>query len=100
MNFPFIGDGGITIYCISRLPHADVDTPVFMPVGTQGTMKGLLPEQLSGLGFRLMLCNTYHMGHRPGHKIVRKAGGLHSFINWPYSILTDSGGFQVCFRVS
>ncbi|VDK87868.1 unnamed protein product [Litomosoides sigmodontis] len=78
-----------------RLSHADVDTPVFMPVGTQGTMKGLLPEQLSGLGFRLMLCNTYHMGHRPGHKIVRKAGGLHSFINWPYSILTDSGGFQM-----
>ncbi|VDO40131.1 unnamed protein product [Onchocerca flexuosa] len=78
-----------------RLSHADVDTPVFMPVGTQGTMKGLLPEQLSGMGFRLMLCNTYHMGHRPGHRIVRKAGGLHSFINWPHSILTDSGGFQM-----
>ncbi|MCP9265497.1 putative queuine tRNA-ribosyltransferase [Dirofilaria immitis] len=78
-----------------RLSHGDVDTPVFMPVGTQGTMKGLLPEQLSGMGFRLLLCNTYHMGHRPGHEIVRKAGGLHSFMNWPHSILTDSGGFQM-----
>lgn len=65
-----------------------------MPVGTQGTMKGVLPEQLVKIGCRIILCNTYHLGHRPGHEIVRKAGGLHRFINWPYSILTDSGGFQ------
>lgn len=72
-----------------------MDTPVFMPVGTQGTLKGILPEQLSKAGSRIMLCNTYHLGHRPGHEIVRKAGGLHKYINWPFSILTDSGGFQV-----
>ncbi|VDN02562.1 unnamed protein product [Thelazia callipaeda] len=78
-----------------RLSHGIVETPVFMPVGTQGTVKGLLPEQVSGMGYRLVLCNTYHMGHRPGYHIVQKAGGLHSFINWPYLILTDSGGFQM-----
>ncbi|VDN17339.1 unnamed protein product [Gongylonema pulchrum] len=77
------------------MPHGSVDTPVFMPVGTQGTMKGLLPEQLAELGCRLLLCNTYHLGHRPGHQVVRRAGGLHSFINWPFAILTDSGGFQM-----
>uniref|UniRef100_F1L4N9 Queuine tRNA-ribosyltransferase catalytic subunit 1 n=1 Tax=Ascaris suum TaxID=6253 RepID=F1L4N9_ASCSU len=80
---------------ILRLPHSVVDTPVFMPVGTQGTMKGLLPEQLLQMDCRILLCNTYHLGHRPGHELVRKAGGLHEMINWPRSILTDSGGFQM-----
>ncbi|VDM43780.1 unnamed protein product [Toxocara canis] len=66
-----------------------------MPVGTQGTMKGLLPEQLVHMDCRILLCNTYHLGHRPGYELVRKAGGLHKMMNWPRSILTDSGGFQM-----
>lgn len=77
------------------LPHGVVETPVFMPVGTQGTMKGILPEQLVEMDCRILLCNTYHLGHRPGHNLVRKAGGLHVMMNWPWAILTDSGGFQV-----
>lgn len=77
------------------LPHSTIDSPVFMPVGTQGTLKGLLPEQLSQMGYRMMLGNTYHLGHRPGHEVVAKAGGLHSFMNWNHSLLTDSGGFQM-----
>ncbi|CAI4228379.1 unnamed protein product [Auanema sp. JU1783] len=78
-----------------HLPHSTVSTPVFMPVGTQGTMKGVLPEQLIDMGCQIMLCNTYHLGHRPGYERVRAAGGLHKMINWPRSILTDSGGFQM-----
>ncbi|KAJ1360650.1 Queuine tRNA-ribosyltransferase catalytic subunit [Parelaphostrongylus tenuis] len=80
---------------ILTLPHSVVDTPVFMPVGTQGTMKGVLPEQLLEMDCRILLCNTYHLGHRPGYELVRKAGGVHKMINWPRSILTDSGGFQM-----
>jgi tRNA-guanine family transglycosylase len=64
---------------------------------TQGTMKGILPEQLLEADCQILLCNTYHLGHRPGHELVKKAGGLHKFMNWPRSILTDSGGFQVSF---
>ncbi|CAJ0579571.1 unnamed protein product, partial [Mesorhabditis spiculigera] len=78
-----------------HLPHSMVETPVFMPVGTQGTMKGILPDQLVDLDCRILLCNTYHLGHRPGHELVRKAGGVHKMMNWPRGILTDSGGFQM-----
>lgn len=77
------------------LPHSDVDTPVFMPVGTQGTLKGLLPDQIDSLGLQIMLSNTYHLGTRPGPEILEKAGGLHNFMNWHGSLLTDSGGFQM-----
>jgi len=77
------------------LPHSTVDTPVFMPVGTQGTLKGLLPMQLVGLDCRIMLSNTYHLGNRPGVEVLEAAGGLHKFMGWPRSILTDSGGFQM-----
>uniref|UniRef100_A0A914W410 Queuine tRNA-ribosyltransferase catalytic subunit 1 n=1 Tax=Plectus sambesii TaxID=2011161 RepID=A0A914W410_9BILA len=77
------------------LPHSVVETPVFMPVGTQGTLKGLLPEQVTDLDCRIILGNTYHLGHRPGHELVRKAGGLHQMMNWDRSLLTDSGGFQM-----
>ncbi|MBU1154437.1 MAG: tRNA guanosine(34) transglycosylase Tgt [Proteobacteria bacterium] len=72
-----------------------VDTPAFMPVGTQGTVKGLLPEEVSDLGAQMILGNTYHLLLRPGVKTVADLGGLHRFMNWPGSILTDSGGFQV-----
>lgn len=76
-------------------PHGIVETPVFMPVGTQATVKTLTPEQLQGIGAQIVLSNTYHLYLRPGHELVRRAGGLHKFMNWDRPILTDSGGFQV-----
>ncbi|XP_067662656.1 queuine tRNA-ribosyltransferase catalytic subunit 1-like [Haliotis asinina] len=81
--------------CKMTLPHAVVDTPVFMPVGTQGTLKGLVPEQLEELDCKIMLGNTYHLGNRPGPELLGKAGGLHKFMNWDRALLTDSGGFQM-----
>ncbi len=79
-------------------PHGDIQTPVFMPVGTQATVKAMKPETVAGLGHegaRILLSNTYHLYLRPGHELVKKAGGLHKFMNWNGAILTDSGGFQV-----
>jgi queuine tRNA-ribosyltransferase len=76
-------------------PHGPIDTPAFMPVGTQGTVKSLRPEDLEKCGAQIILGNTYHLYLRPGHETVRKLGGLHTFMNWPGPILTDSGGFQV-----
>jgi queuine tRNA-ribosyltransferase len=76
-------------------PHGTVETPVFMPVGTGGTVKGLRQEELEALGVQILLANTYHLYLRPGHELIREAGGLHRFMAWPRSILTDSGGFQV-----
>ncbi|MCI8631043.1 MAG: tRNA guanosine(34) transglycosylase Tgt [Firmicutes bacterium] len=76
-------------------PHGDIETPVFMPVGTQGTVKAMRPEQVSEMGAKIILGNTYHLYLRPGHNIVKEAGGLHKFMNWDGAILTDSGGFQV-----
>src|SRR5437773_5875006 len=75
--------------------HGVVDTPVFMPVGTQGSVKALDPRELREMGTQIILGNTYHLHIRPGLDIIRAAGGLHRFINWPHPILTDSGGFQV-----
>jgi len=75
--------------------HAEVETPAFMPVGSLGPVKGLEPEDLQSLGFRLVLNNAYHLYLRPGHKIVADMGGLHAFTGWPGAILTDSGGFQI-----
>ena len=76
-------------------PHGTVQTPVFMPVGTQGTVKSMLPEEIKNCGAEIILGNTYHLYLRPGHETIKKLGGLHKFMNWPYPILTDSGGFQV-----
>ena len=77
-------------------PHGTIQTPVFMPVGTQATVKGLAQRDLADdLGVRILLANTYHLFLRPGHEIVRRLGGLHRFMAWPHAILTDSGGFQV-----
>ena len=76
-------------------PHGTVETPVFMPVGTAATVKAMRPEQVEELGAEIILSNTYHLYLRPGHEIVREAGGLHKFMNWNRPILTDSGGFQV-----
>jgi len=78
-----------------KTPHGVIETPVFMPVGTQGTVKGLEPEEVEGLGAQIILANTYHLYMRPGMEIMHNAGGLHKFMNWNGPILTDSGGFQV-----
>src|SRR5438309_7086847 len=75
--------------------HGVVDTPVFMSVGTQGSVKAIDPRELREMGAQIILGNTYHLNIRPGMEIILAAGGLHAFINWPAPILTDSGGFQV-----
>jgi queuine tRNA-ribosyltransferase len=76
-------------------PHGDVETPAFMPVGTQATVKGLLPDQLKAVGVQKLLANTYHLALRPGAELIADLGGLHRFMDWGRPILTDSGGFQV-----
>lgn len=76
-------------------PHGSFETPIFMPVGTLATVKTMSPEELKAMDAGIILSNTYHLWLRPGHEIVKEAGGLHSFMNWDRSILTDSGGFQV-----
>ena len=85
---------------ILHTAHGDIETPVFMPVGTQATVKSLLPRDLmQDLDAKIILSNTYHLYLRPGHETIRKLGGLHRFMQWPRAILTDSGGFQVtCSR--
>ncbi|ABY92746.1 tRNA guanosine(34) transglycosylase Tgt [Thermoanaerobacter brockii subsp. lactiethylicus] len=80
---------------ILETPHGVIETPVFMPVGTQATVKAMTPEELKEIGATIILSNTYHLYLRPGHKIIEKAGGLHRFMNWDRAILTDSGGFQI-----
>jgi queuine tRNA-ribosyltransferase len=75
--------------------HGALETPAFMPVGTQATVKGLTPDQLSATGTRMLLANTYHLALRPGEQVVESLGGLHAFMDWQGPILTDSGGFQV-----
>src|SRR5688572_24398716 len=76
-------------------PHGDVETPAFMPVGTQGTVKGVDPGRLRETGAQMILANTYHLTLRPGEQTVAALGGLHAFMGWDGPILTDSGGFQV-----
>lgn len=80
---------------IVHTPHGDFKTPAFMPVGTQATVKGMSPDEISSMGANILLSNTYHLWMRPGSELVAKAGGLHKFMNWNGAILTDSGGFQV-----
>lgn len=80
---------------ILHTPHGPVETPTFMPVGTAATVKAATQDDLEGLGAQMLLANTYHLYLRPGHEVVRAAGGLHGFMAWPHPILTDSGGFQV-----
>src|SRR5918999_2671397 len=78
-----------------RMPRGVIRTPAFMPVGTAGTVKAMYPDQVKTLGADIVLGNTYHLMLRPGAERVARLGGLHAFMNWPYPILTDSGGFQV-----
>src|SRR5579875_363583 len=76
-------------------PHGTIQTPVFMPVGTQATVKTMAPWELEEIGAGIILSNTYHLHLRPGEQLVKDAGGLHGFMNWNGAVLTDSGGFQV-----
>ena len=75
--------------------HGDIPTPIFMPVGTVGSVKAVAPDDLAAIGAPIILGNTYHLYLRPGHKLVERHGGLHGFASWPGAILTDSGGFQI-----
>lgn len=80
---------------IIKTTHGIVETPVFMPVGTQATIKGILPKEIDELGFSIILSNAYHLFLRPGYQLIQECGGLHKFMGWDKAILTDSGGFQV-----
>lgn len=97
LMFELLKTDATTAARLGRLttPRGVVDTPVFMPVGTQGSVKALDPRELDEMGTQIILGNTYHLYIRPGMEIIGEAGGLHRFINWPKPILTDSGGFQV-----
>lgn len=94
-SFHLLGRDGAARTGEIRMPRGVIRTPAFMPVGTAATVKGMYPEQVRALGADVVLGNTYHLMLRPGAERVAKLGGLHSFMNWPHPILTDSGGFQV-----
>jgi queuine tRNA-ribosyltransferase len=97
IGFTLLGTDSATRARRGRLttPHGDIETPIFMPVGTHAAMKAMTPEQVRETGARIILSNTYHLHLRPGEGLVAKAGGLHRFMGWDGPILTDSGGFQV-----
>jgi len=94
-SFKILASHGRARAGIFTTPHGNLETPVFAPVGTQATVKTLTPAQLEELGASLVLANTYHLYLRPGDELVAEMGGLHSFMQWPHPMLTDSGGFQV-----
>ena len=94
-SFELIARDGSARAGILRTPHGDIHTPIFMPVGTQATVKALTPAQLHELEVQILLSNTYHLYLRPGPEVVAELGGLHQFMQWAKPILTDSGGFQV-----
>jgi queuine tRNA-ribosyltransferase len=95
MKFELLGTAGAARRGRLHLHHGTVETPVFMPVGTYGTVKAMTPEELVGLGAQIVLGNTFHLMLRPGTDVIRAHGGLHGFMHWSGPILTDSGGFQV-----
>lgn len=97
MSFTLIHQEKHTKARLGRLatPHGEVETPCFMPVGTQGTVKALSPQELSSCGAGMILSNAYHLFLRPGIDVIANAGGLHKFMSWPGPILTDSGGYQI-----
>jgi queuine tRNA-ribosyltransferase len=95
LQFDIVGGEGAARVGVLRLPHGEVETPVFMPVGTAATIKAMLPENVAETGARIVLGNTYHLMLRPGAERIARLGGLRKFMNWPHNILTDSGGFQV-----
>ena len=95
MEFELLAEDSQARSARLRFPRGEVATPVFIPVGTYGTVKAMTPEELRDLGSEIILGNTFHLMLRPGVEIIKGQGGLHKFMNWPYPILTDSGGFQV-----
>jgi queuine tRNA-ribosyltransferase len=95
MKFELLKTDGVARLGRLSTPHGVVETPAFMPVGTQGTVKSLTPEDLREVGAQILLANTYHLFLRPGHRLIADLGGLHRFMAWDGPILTDSGGFQV-----
>src|SRR6266480_7247671 len=96
-GFPFelLGQDGPARAGVIRTPHGEIHTPAFMPVGTAGSVKAMLPESVRATGAEIILGNTYHLMLRPGAERIAQLGGLHRFMNWPRAIITDSGGFQV-----
>jgi queuine tRNA-ribosyltransferase len=95
LPFEILATAGAARRAVMDLPHRQVQTPVFMPVGTAGSVKAVPQHLLEALGTQMILGNTYHLYLRPGHEVVRRLGGLHRFMSWPRGLLTDSGGFQV-----
>lgn len=97
LSFKVIGQHNRARASVLTLPHGDVRTPVFMPVGTQGAIKGLTPEQMDSepISCEILLANTYHLALRPGTELLEEVGGIHEFMQWPKNVLTDSGGFQM-----
>ena len=95
MNYQLIEKDGEARAGILHLAGQEIETPIFMPVGTNGTVKAITVNELKAIGYQLILGNTYHLSLRPGDDIVKHLGGLHRFMNWNRAILTDSGGFQV-----
>src|SRR5688572_18198577 len=97
LSYTLIRQGPTTRARLGRVTtrHGSFDTPAFMPVGTQGTIKGILPDHIAATGSQCILANTYHLMLRPGEKVVAELGDLHRFMGWAGPILTDSGGFQV-----
>lgn len=93
-NFKVVAKDGQARAGVLKTPHGDIETPVYMPVGTQGTVKALDPDDLKELGAQIILGNTYHLNLRPTSELIKKMGGLHKFMGWNGPILTDSGGFQ------
>jgi queuine tRNA-ribosyltransferase len=95
IDFKLIKQDGTARLGSLTTPHGTIDTPIFMPVGTQATVKAMTPDELVQVGSQIILGNTYHLYLRPGHELIARLGGLHSFMGWNGPILTDSGGFQV-----
>src|SRR5512147_2679641 len=95
MRFTLVATCGAARCGRLGLTHGTVETPVFMPVGTYGTVKAMAPDELAALGARIVLGNTFHLWLRPGPEVIRAHGGLHRFMGWDNPLLTDSGGFQV-----
>ena len=88
-------ESGLARRGLLQTRHGEIQTPIFMPVGTQATVKGMTPAQVEEVGAQIILGNTYHLNLRPGSMLINELGGLHAFMNWDKPILTDSGGFQV-----
>ena len=95
MSFELLASSGYARRGILTTKTSKIQTPVFMPVGTYGTVKGLTPDQLHDIGFEIILGNAFHLFQRPGLETIKKFNGLHKFMGWNKSILTDSGGFQI-----